>query len=121
MNIGSRLPVNQLAGEALMVPLGMVVRDELANRAAKMAFTERDHAIEALLSDRSNEPLRVGVTVGCAEWRPMTRTPSFSRKSRTARLHFRSRSQIMTRPRPPRQVDLLGQVTHGWTTNASSG
>jgi hypothetical protein len=79
MNIGSRDPVNQLAGEALMVPLGMVVRDELANRAAKMAFTERDHAIEAVLSDRPNEPLRVGVTVGCAEWRPMTRTPSYSR------------------------------------------
>ena len=89
MNIGSRDPVNQLAGEALMVPPEMVVRDELANRAAKMAFTERDHAIEALLSDRSNEPLRVGVTVGCVEWRPMTRTPSYSRKSRTARLHFR--------------------------------
>jgi hypothetical protein len=37
MNIGSRDRLNQLVAEVLMVPLDMVVRDALANRAAKIS------------------------------------------------------------------------------------
>ena len=72
--------LNQFVADALMVPLAVVVGHEVGNGAPKVAFTERDHAIEALLLDRSHEALRVGVTA--------------------AELHFRSRSQISTRPRP---------------------
>ena len=42
--------LNQLVTDALMIPLGMVVRDELGNRASKMALTLRDYARKAFLS-----------------------------------------------------------------------
>jgi hypothetical protein len=61
--------LNQSVADALMVPLAMVVGHEVGNGAPKMALTERDHAIEALLLDRSHEALRVGVTV----WRAKRR------------------------------------------------
>jgi hypothetical protein len=47
----------------------MVVRHEITERPLKMAFTERDYPIEAFLSDRAHEPLRMGIAVGCQEWR----------------------------------------------------
>jgi hypothetical protein len=35
-----------------------------------MAFTERDHAIEAFLSNRAHKPLRMGITVRRQDRRP---------------------------------------------------
>ena len=40
------------------------MRYEFGQRPSKVAFTERDHAIEAFLSDRAYEPLRIGIAVG---------------------------------------------------------
>jgi len=68
--IGSLEWVNQLVTNALMIPLCMVVGDELRNRASKMSFPEHDHALEALFLDRPNESLRVRVAVRCTERRP---------------------------------------------------
>jgi hypothetical protein len=45
----------------------MIVRYEISERSPKMAFTEQDHAIEALLSDRAYEPLRMRIAVGRQE------------------------------------------------------
>ena len=61
--------LNQLVTDALMIPLSMVVGDELGNRASKMSLPQRNYARKALLLDRPNEPLRVGVAVGCSERR----------------------------------------------------
>ena len=52
-----------------MVPLTVVVRHEVRNRAAKVALAQRDHAVEAFLLDRPNEPLGVHVAVRRAERR----------------------------------------------------
>src|SRR5258705_12131393 len=46
-----------------MVPLAMVMRHEIGDGAPKVALTERDHAMQALLLDRSHEALRIGVAV----------------------------------------------------------
>jgi hypothetical protein len=64
---GSLERLNQFVADALMVPLTVVVRDELRNRAAKVALTQRDHAVEAFLLDRPNKPLGVRVAVRRAE------------------------------------------------------
>ena len=53
--------LNQFVADALMVPLAIVVGHEVGNGAPKVALTERDHAIEALLFDRSHEALRIRV------------------------------------------------------------
>jgi len=68
--IGSRGWVNQLVTNALMIPLCMVVGDELRNRASQMPFPEQDHALEARFLDRPNESLRVRIAVRCTERRP---------------------------------------------------
>jgi len=47
--------LNQLVTDAVMIPLGMV-SNELGNRASKMSLPQRNHAREALLLDRPNEP-----------------------------------------------------------------
>jgi hypothetical protein len=41
--------LNQLVADALMIPLGFVMGNELGNRASKMSLTQRNHAREALL------------------------------------------------------------------------
>ncbi len=61
--------LNQLVADALMIPLDMVVGDELGDCASKMSLPQRDHARKALLLDRPNEPLRVRVAVRCPERR----------------------------------------------------
>jgi len=67
--VGSREWLNQLVTDALAVSFGMVVGNELRDGAAKMSLPQQNYAIEALLLDRPHEPFRVGVAVGCTEWR----------------------------------------------------
>ena len=54
--------------EALVVALEMVVRDELRDRKAEMALTERNELVEAFALDREYEALRKGVQIGAACW-----------------------------------------------------
>ena len=61
--IGTPQRLNELVAKALVVPLGVVVRHELRDRAPKVTLPEQNHAIQALLFDRADEPLRVGVGV----------------------------------------------------------
>ena len=42
-----------------MIPLGMVVGDELGNRALEMLLSQRNYVRKALLLIEPNEPLRV--------------------------------------------------------------
>src|SRR4029434_3252160 len=46
-----------------MIAFTEIVGDEFGHRPAKMAFTERDHLVQAFLLDRADKPLRVGVAV----------------------------------------------------------
>jgi hypothetical protein len=59
--------VDQLVTKSLVVSFVMVVRDEVGERPPQVAFTERDHAIQAFLLDRADEPLRMGIAVWCPE------------------------------------------------------
>jgi hypothetical protein len=55
--------VDQLVGEALVIPLMMVVRREFSEGTTQVPFAERDHAIQALLLHGPDEPLRIRVAV----------------------------------------------------------
>ena len=66
---GSPERLNQFVADALMVPLTVVVRHEICNRATKMALPQQDHALEALLLDRPHESFRVRVAVRCPQRR----------------------------------------------------
>jgi hypothetical protein len=59
--------IDQLVTKSLVVSFAMVVCDEVGERLSKVAFTERDHAIQAFLFDRADEPLRMSVAVWCPE------------------------------------------------------
>jgi hypothetical protein len=65
MNVGalerSGLWRDQLVAERLMVPLRVVVRDELVEGAAQATFPEDDESVETLRTDRAREPFRAGV------------------------------------------------------------
>ena len=43
----------------------MIVVDELGNGPSEVALAERNDPIETFLFDRSYEPLRVGIRIGC--------------------------------------------------------
>src|SRR5688572_19028344 len=57
--------INQFMSDALVIPLAVIVFDELADRSAKMTGTERDHPTEALMLDRAYKSLRVGIGMWC--------------------------------------------------------
>jgi hypothetical protein len=61
--------LNQLVTNTLMVPLTRVVGHELGNRAPKMGLPQ-NHVLQTLFLDRPDEPLCVGIAVGCPERRP---------------------------------------------------
>ena len=47
--IGSRNRLNELVPDALMIPLRVIVRHELRDGASRVALTEEQHAVQALL------------------------------------------------------------------------
>jgi hypothetical protein len=61
--IGSLQGLNELVPDALMIPLRVIVRHELRHGAPKVALAKEQYAVQALLFDRSHEPLCVGITV----------------------------------------------------------
>ena len=50
-----------------MIAFTVIVGDEFGHRPAKMAFTDRDQAVQAFLLDCANKPLCVGIAVRRAE------------------------------------------------------
>jgi len=67
--------------QSLVVALRVVVLDELADDAAQMTFAERDDVAQALLLDRADEPLRVGVQIRAARRQPQERHPRHVEKA----------------------------------------
>jgi hypothetical protein len=59
----SGCPLDQGVLETLMVPLAVVVRDELLHGSPEMPFSKRNEAIETLLVDRPDEPLRIRIRI----------------------------------------------------------
>jgi hypothetical protein len=55
--------LDQTVVEPLVIPLGVVMSGEFSSGFPKRAFSEEDHSVEALILDRSDEPLGVGVQV----------------------------------------------------------
>jgi hypothetical protein len=55
--------VDELVVEALVVPFGVVVSDELAQRAVQHVLAEEDQSVETLTLDAADETLGVGVHV----------------------------------------------------------
>ena len=51
-----------------MVALGVVVLHEVAHDGAQMALAEGENVPQALVLDRPNEPLGVGVEVWAPRW-----------------------------------------------------
>ena len=60
--------IDQHVAQPLVVPFAMVMRHELGERPSKVAFTERDDAIEAFLPDRAHKPLAVGIQIRIPWW-----------------------------------------------------
>jgi len=46
-----------------MIAFIVIVGDEFGHRSAKMAFTERNHAVQAFFLDRADKPLRRCIAV----------------------------------------------------------
>ena len=59
-----RRAVNEFVAEPLVIPLLVIVCNELGDRPAEMTVTKRDHPVEALVLDRAPEAFRVGIRVG---------------------------------------------------------
>ena len=56
--------LDQAIIDPLMIPLPVIVSGVLASGLSQRSFAEKDHSIETLILDRSNESLGVGVQVG---------------------------------------------------------
>src|SRR3989442_10907621 len=61
--------LNQFIREALVIPLKVVMFDELRDRPAKMTGAQWNHPVETLVLDGTHEPFRVGICVGRVKWR----------------------------------------------------
>lgn len=59
-----RVPLDQPIFESLVIPLVMVVIDEVPECAAKMALAKRHQPIKAFVFDRPHEPFGIGVRIG---------------------------------------------------------
>ena len=50
-------------GQALMIPLAVIMRDVFGDRLSEVALADRDDSIEAFFHDRLHEALRVRVRI----------------------------------------------------------
>ena len=64
--------MQELVVESLVVSLTMVVLAVLVDAEASMPLAERDDTMEALLFDRPDEPLGIGVEFRALRWQPST-------------------------------------------------
>jgi hypothetical protein len=52
---GGRYAVNELVPQPLMIPLAMIMRDELGYGSSKVTFADWNEAVEAFLLDRTDK------------------------------------------------------------------
>ena len=90
-------PHDQPIVESLVIPFVLIVLDELSDRAPKVALSQRNHSVETFFFDRPNEPFGIGIRIRGALRCQDHADSGVADPRRTARLHFRSRSQISTR------------------------
>jgi hypothetical protein len=111
--IGSLQGLNELVPDALMIPLRVIVRQELRHGAPKVALAKEQYAVQALLVDRSHEPLCVGMTVRRTHWRPddPDALPFKEPHHRTAPLGGRDRRSA--RGRAQALFNAIGEGPHG--------
>ena len=62
--------MQELVVESLVVSLTMVMLDVLVDDEAQMPLAERDDTMEALLFDRPDEPLGIGVEIRALRRQP---------------------------------------------------
>ena len=91
--------MQELVVESLVVSLTMVMLDVLVNDEAQMPLAERDDTMEALLFDRPDEPLGIGVEI-----RALRRQPD--------RPHIATRQDLAKDPRVER-IAVMNQLTRG--------
>jgi hypothetical protein len=60
---GSGGGLDQCVGQALMIPLAVIMRDVFGDCLSEVALADRDDSTEALFLDRSHEALRVRVRI----------------------------------------------------------
>jgi hypothetical protein len=58
------LRLDQPIGEALVIPLGMIVRHKFLDRDAQAVLPEKDYAVKAFGFQTEEEPLQVRIQVG---------------------------------------------------------
>jgi hypothetical protein len=58
-----RWKLNQFVAQSLMIPLALIMGDKRRNGPAKVAFGERNQAIETFLLDRADEAFSVSIAV----------------------------------------------------------
>jgi hypothetical protein len=80
--------------EALVVALEMIVRDELRDRQAEVALTERNELVEAFALDREHESLRKAFKFGLRAGSLRHLMPVARRIARNASVNSGSRSWI---------------------------
>src|SRR5262245_40096169 len=54
---------HELVGQALRIPLGMIMGQVLVDRLIQGAFPQYDHLLQGLLLDRAYEPFTVSIEI----------------------------------------------------------
>ena len=91
--------MQELVVESLVVSLTLIMLDVLVNDEPQMPLAERDDTMEALLFDRPDEPLGIGVEI-----RALRRQPD--------RPHIATRQDLAKDPRVER-IAVMNQLTRG--------
>ena len=73
-----RRAVNEFVAEPLVIPLLVVVGNELGDRPAEMPVAEWNHPVEALMLDRAHEPFGIGIRIRGLERRLHHADPSLT-------------------------------------------
>ena len=105
--------IDQLVIDSLVVSFEMVVCDEVDERLPEVAFTERDHAIQAFLFDRADEPLRMRIAVWCPERRPDHANARCREEALDAQGSISDHDRRSACERVAASVAVLRQVAHG--------
>ena len=90
------------------------------DRVAEMSLSHRNHPIETFFLDRRNKAFGVGFRVRRTPGRQDHANAGLGESRRTARLHFRSRSQISTRCLANRPSSAAVTIRATWSIKSSN-